>query len=141
MLLMEHEIKILSGLLVKYANTEAPSNGSIEARIPIFHEQNKDNLNKVTSMTLGRSRTQSKNKLVVVLLAHVEASGLAASIPDSFMYQGLWSLAALENRSRAEGPCQIPPYGERRAQMETVLKPSVTSSFHGEGSSPRFATS
>ena len=86
---MEHEIKILSGLLVKYANTEAPSNGSIEARILTFHEQNKDNLNKVTSMTLGRSRTQSKNKLVMALLDHVEASGFAASIPDSFMYRVL----------------------------------------------------
>ena len=36
--------------------------------------------------------------------------------------------------------CQISSYQERRAQMETVLKSSVTSSFYGERSGARFAT-
>ena len=95
-----HGINILSGLLEKYANTEAPSNGN-EARVLAFREQNKDNFSKVTSIALGHARTQNKNKLVMAL---VEVSGLAASNPDSFTYQVLRSLAALENSSfGAEG--------------------------------------
>ena len=75
---MEHEVNTLSGLLKKYANTEAPYNGSIEARILAFREQNKDNLNKVASMGPGHAWTQSKNKPVMAVLDHVEASGFAA---------------------------------------------------------------
>ena len=103
MFLKEHEINVLGGLLEKYANTEAPSNGGMEARILAFREQNKDHLKKIASMALDHARTQSKNKLVMALFDHVEASGLATN-PDSFMYQVLRSLAALENSSSgAEG--------------------------------------
>jgi acetyl-CoA carboxylase/biotin carboxylase 1 len=78
-------------------------------------------------------------------LDHVKASGLTVSNPESFTLQ---SLAALENRSstavalkarEVSISCQIPSYEERHAQMETVLKSSITSSFYGSGSGARFA--
>ena len=74
MLPKEHEINVLGDLLEKYANTEALSGGSIEARILAFYEKNKDNLDEVSSMALDHVRTQSKNKFVMVLLDYVEAS-------------------------------------------------------------------
>lgn len=147
--LKDHEINVLGGLLKKYGDTEALFSGSIEARILALREENKDNLDKVVSMALSHVRAQSKSKLVMALLDHVKASGLTVSNPDSFMYQVLQSLAALENRSSSAVAlkarevlisCQMPSYEERRAQMEAILKSSVTSSFYGEGSGARFVT-
>jgi acetyl-CoA carboxylase/biotin carboxylase 1 len=146
--LKEHETNVLGGLLKKYGDTEALFTGSIEARVLALREQNKDDLDKVVSLVLSHSRAQSKSKLIMTLLDHVKASGLTVSNPDSFMYQVLQSLAALENRSSSAVAlkarevlisCQMPSYEERRAQMEAILKSSVTSSFYGEGSGARFA--
>ena len=146
--LKEHETNVLGGLLKKYGDTEALFSGSIEARVLALREQNKDDLDKVVSLVLSHSRAQSKSKLIMTLLDHVKASGLTVSNPDSFMYQVLQSLAALENRSSSVVAlkarevlisCQMPSYEERRAQMEAILKSSVTSSFYGEGSGARFA--
>jgi acetyl-CoA carboxylase/biotin carboxylase 1 len=148
--LKEHEINVLGGLLKKYADTEALFSGSIEARVLALREQNKDNLDKVISLVLSHARAQSKSKLIMALLDHVKASGLTVSNSDSFMYQVLQSLAALENRSSTAVAlkarevlisCQMPSYEERLAQMEAILKSSVTSSFYGEGSGARFALS
>jgi len=145
--LKEHEINVLGDLLKKYADTEALFSGSIEARVLALREQNKDNLDKVVSLVLSHTRAQSKSKLVMALLDHVKASGLTVLNPDSFMYQALQSLAALENRSSTAVAlkarevlisCQMPSYEERRAQMEAILKSSITSSFYGEGSGARF---
>ena len=145
--LKEHEVGVLGGLLKRYADTEALFSGSIEARVLALREQNKDDLDKVVSLALSHARAQSKGKLIMALLDHVKASGLTVSNPESFMYQVLQSLAALENRSSSAVAlkarevlisCQLPSYEERRAQMEAILKSSVTSSFYGEGSGARF---
>ena len=142
----EHEVNVLGGLLKKYADTEALFSGSIEARVLALREQNKDDLDKVVSLVLSHARTQSKGKLIMALLDHVKASGLTVSNSDSFMHQVLQSLAALENRSSTAVAlkarevlisCQMPSYEERLAQMETILKSSITSSFYGEGSGAR----
>jgi len=147
--LKEHEIGVLGGLLKKYADTEALFSGSIEARVLALREQNKNDLDKVVSLALSHSRAQSKSKLVMALLDHVKAGGSTVSNTESFMYQVLQSLAALENRSSAAVAlkarevmisCQMPSYEERRAQMEAILKSSITSSFYGEGSGARFVT-
>jgi acetyl-CoA carboxylase / biotin carboxylase 1 len=147
--LKEHEVNVLGALVKKYADTEALFSGSIEARVLALREQNKDNLDTVVSLVLSHARTQSKGKLIMALLDHVKTSGLTVSNPDSFMYQVLQSLAALENRSSAAVAlkarevlisCQLPSYEERHAQMEAILKSSVTSSFYGEGSGARFVS-
>jgi acetyl-CoA carboxylase/biotin carboxylase 1 len=147
--LKEHEISVIGGLLKQYADTETLFSGSIEARVLALREQNKDDLDKVVSLVLSHSRAQSKGKLVMALLDHVKSSGLTVSNPESFMYQVLQSLAALENRSSSAVAlkarevlisCQMPSYEERQAQMESILKTSVTSSFYGEGSGARFVT-
>lgn len=145
--LKEHETNVLGGLLKKYADTEVLFTGSIEARVLALREQNKDDLDKVVSLVLSHSRAQSKSKLIMILLDHVKASGSTVSNPDTLMYQVLQSLAALENRSSTAVAlkarevlisCQMPSYEERRAQMEAILKSSITSSFYGEGSGARF---
>ena len=145
--LKEHGINVIGGLLKKYADTEALFSGSIEARVLALREQYKDDLDKVVSLALSHARAQSKGKLVMPLLDHVKASGLTVSNPDGFVYQVLQSLAALENRSSTAVAlkarevlisCQMPSYEERHAQMEAILKSSVTSSFYGEGSGARF---
>jgi len=144
--LKEHEVDVLGGLLKKYADTEVLFTGSIEARVLALREQNKNDLDKVVSLAFSHSRAQSKGKLVMALLDQIKASGLTVSNPDSFMYQVLQNLAALENRSSSAVAlkarevlisCQMPSYEERRAQMEAILKSSVTSSFYGEGSGAR----
>jgi acetyl-CoA carboxylase/biotin carboxylase 1 len=85
----------------------------------------------------------------MALLDHVKASGLSDSDPESFMYQVSQSLAALENRSSTAVAlkarevlisCQLPSYEERFAQMEVILKSSVTRSFYSEDSGPRFVS-
>jgi len=145
--LKEHETNVLGGLLGRYADTEVLFSGSIEARVLALREENKDNLDKVVSLALSHARAQSKSKLVMTLLDHVKASGSTVSNPDSLMYQVLQNLAALENRSSTAVAlkarevlisCQMPSYEERRAQMEAILKSSITSSFYGEGSGARF---
>lgn len=147
--LKEHETNVLGSLLKKYADTEALFSGSIEARVLALREQNKDDLDKVVSLVLSHSRAQSKSKLVMTLLDHVKTSGSTVSNPESLMYQVLQSLAALENRSSATVAlkarevlisCQMPSYEERHAQMEAILKSSITSSFYGEDSGARFVT-
>lgn len=144
--LKEHEVNVLGHLLKKYADTEALFSGSIEARVLALREQNKDNLDNVVSLVLSHSRTQSKGKLIMALLDYVKASGLTVSNSESFMHQVLQGLAALENRSSTAVAlkarevlisCQMPSYEERHAQMEAILKSSVTSSFYGEGSGAR----
>jgi acetyl-CoA carboxylase/biotin carboxylase 1 len=96
--LKEHEITVIGDLLSRYEQTESLFNGSIEARVLVLREQNKDNLDKVVSLVLSHAKAQSKGKLVMALLDHVKSSGLILSNPESRMYQVLQGLAALEAR-------------------------------------------
>jgi acetyl-CoA carboxylase / biotin carboxylase 1 len=94
--LKEHEVTVIGDLLSRYEQTEILFNGSIEARILLLREQNKDDLDKVVSLVLSHAKAQSKGKLVMALLEHVKSSGLI--LPESRMYQVLQGLAALEAR-------------------------------------------
>ncbi|TBU46750.1 acetyl CoA carboxylase [Dichomitus squalens] len=136
-----HETNVIAGLLARYEETEKLFGGSIEARVLTLREQNKDNLDKVAALVLSHIMAQRKGRLVIAILDHVKNSGLTVTDPNSRLYQVLQGLAALEARSSTQVSlkarevliaCQMPSYEERRAQMEAILKSSVTNSYYGE---------
>ncbi|OCH83943.1 acetyl CoA carboxylase [Obba rivulosa] len=139
--LRAHEIETIAGLLARYEETEKLFGGSIEARVLSLREQNKDDLDKVVSLVLSHIMAHRKGKLVMAILDYVKNSGWNISNPDSKLYQVLQGLAVLEARSSTHVAlkarevliaCQMPSYEERKVQMESILKASVTNSFYGE---------
>ena len=96
--LKAHEIDVLASLLQRYAETEKLFTGSIEARVLMLREQNKDNLDRVAGLVLSHIMAHRKGRLVMTILDHVKNSGLTVSNPDSKLYQALQALASLENR-------------------------------------------
>ncbi|KAI0684026.1 acetyl-CoA carboxylase [Cytidiella melzeri] len=139
--LKAHELDVLGTLLGRYGETEKLFSGSIEARVLILREQNKDDLDKVAGLVLSHIMAHRKGRLVMLILDHVKSSGLTVSNPDSKLYQALQALASLENRSSTQVAlkarevlisCQMPSYEERKAQMEAILKASISNSFYGE---------
>ena len=96
--LKSHQVETLAELLAKYEQTEKLFGGSIEARVLMLREQNKDDLDKVAGLVLSHIMTSRKGKLVMAILEHVKNSGLTVSNPDSKLYQALQGLASLENR-------------------------------------------
>ncbi|KAL1945115.1 hypothetical protein VTO73DRAFT_2735 [Trametes versicolor] len=139
--LKTHETNVIAGLLARYEETEMLFGGSMEARVLTLREQHKDDLDKVVSLVLSHVMAQRKGRLVMAILEHVKNSGLTVTDPNSRLYQVLHGLAALEARSSTQVAlkarevliaCQMPSYEERRAQMEGILKASVTNSYYGE---------
>ncbi|KAH9839950.1 acetyl CoA carboxylase [Rhodofomes roseus] len=139
--LRAHENNIIAGLLARYEQMEKLFGGSIEARVLTLREQHKDDLDKVVSLVLSHIMAQRKGRLIMLILDHVKNSGLTVSNPDSKLYQVLQGLASLEARSSTQVAlkarevlisCQMPSYEERKGQMESILKASVTNSFYGE---------
>ncbi|KAI0358341.1 acetyl CoA carboxylase [Trametes cingulata] len=139
--LKAHETDVIAGLLARYEETEKLFGGSIEARVLTLREQYKDNLDKVVALVLSHIMAHRKGRLVMAILDHVKNSGLTVTDPNSRLYQVLQGLAALEARSSTQVAlkarevlisCQMPSYEERRAQMEGILKASVTNSYYGE---------
>jgi acetyl-CoA carboxylase / biotin carboxylase 1 len=96
--LKAHEINVFAMLLARYAETEKLFSGSIEARVLMLREQNKDNLDKVAGLVLSHIMAHRKGRLVMTILDHVKNSGLTVSNHESMLYQALQSLASLENR-------------------------------------------
>lgn len=96
--LKAHEVNVFADLLERYEQTESLFNGSIEAKVLMLRDQNKDDLGKVVSLVLSHAKAQSKGRLVMALLDHVRSSGLILSNPETRMYKILQSLAALQSR-------------------------------------------
>ncbi|KAI0339517.1 hypothetical protein BDW22DRAFT_1361595 [Trametopsis cervina] len=139
--LKAHELDVLGALLARYGETERLFGGSIEARVLLLREQYKEDLDKVAGLVLSHIMAHRKGRLVMLILDHVKNSGLTVSNPDSKLYQALQALASLENRSSTQVAlkarevliaCQMPSYDERKAQMEGILKASISNSFYGE---------
>lgn len=93
-----HEMNTLASLLEKYESTEKLFGGSIEARVLMLREQNKDDLDKVAALVLSHIKAQSKAKLIMQILEYVRNSGLPVSNPDSRLYKVLQGLALLESK-------------------------------------------
>ncbi|KAK0238625.1 acetyl CoA carboxylase [Armillaria nabsnona] len=136
-----HETETITKLLERYEATEKLFGGSIEARVLTLRDQHKDDLGKVVALVLSHIKVQSKAKLVMTLLDHVKNGGLTVSDPESRLYQVLQSLAVLEAKSSTSVSLkarevlifgQMPSYEERMAQMESVLRNSVTNQYYGE---------
>ncbi|KAF7770541.1 hypothetical protein Agabi119p4_6515 [Agaricus bisporus var. burnettii] len=136
-----HEISVLANLLGRYEATEKLFGGSIEARVLALREQYKDDLDKAIGFVLSHIKAQSKVKLVLTILDYIKSSGISVSNPESRLYKVLQDLAALEAKS-STAVClkarevlilgQMPSHEERRIQMETVLKNSVSNNYYGE---------
>lgn len=94
--LKAHEMNTLATLLEKYESTEKLFGGSIEARVLMLREQNKDDPDKVAALVLSHIKAQSKAKLIMQILEYVQNSGLLVSSPDSRLFKVLQGLAALE---------------------------------------------
>ena len=87
-----------------FRSLRAPPGRDIKAKMLVFGVNRTRTVSTKSLLWLDHARTQSKHKPVMALLGRVEASGLAASNPDSLMYQVLQNLPALENKSScAEG--------------------------------------
>jgi acetyl-CoA carboxylase/biotin carboxylase 1 len=160
-----HEVNVIADLLERYCATESLFGGSIEARVLALREQHRDDLDKVVALVLSHIKAQSKAKLVLALMEHIQSSGLPISNAESRLSKVLSALTALEAKYALLDilPCcadicgrsstavtlkarevlilgQMPSYEDRSVQMEKVLKNSVTSSVYGEQrSGPRFA--
>ncbi|KAA1468959.1 acetyl CoA carboxylase [Dentipellis sp. KUC8613] len=147
--LKAHEMHTVANLLERYEQTEKLFGGSIEARVLALREQYKDDLDKVVSLVLSHIKAQSKAKLVLGILDHVKSSNLPVADPESHLYKVLQGLAALEGKSSTQVSLkarevlilgQMPSYEERRVQMESVLKASVSNSYYGEQGLGRHTT-
>jgi acetyl-CoA carboxylase/biotin carboxylase 1 len=153
-----HEVEVLANLLGRYEATEKLFGGSIEARVLALREQNKDDLDKAISLVLSHIKVQSKVKLILTILDYIKTSGINVSNPNSRLYKVLQDLATLEAKYVSSSSfrttltsllfrsstqvClkarevlilgQMPSYEERRIQMETILKNSVSNNYYGE---------
>ncbi|KAH6915859.1 acetyl CoA carboxylase [Coprinopsis sp. MPI-PUGE-AT-0042] len=136
-----HETEVIAALLGRYEATEKLFGGSIEARVLALREQHKDDLDKVVNAVLSHIKVQGKAKLIFAILDYIKISNLNVSNPEGSLYKVLQGLAVLEAKSSTAVSLkarevlilgQMPSYEERLAQMETVLKNSVSRHYYGE---------
>ncbi|KAH6919057.1 acetyl CoA carboxylase [Coprinopsis sp. MPI-PUGE-AT-0042] len=139
--LKAHETGVVAALLGRYEATKKLFGGSIEARVLALREQHKDDLDKVVNAVLSHIKVQGKAKLIFAILDYIKISNLNVSNPEGSLYKVLQGLAVLEAKSSTAVSLkarevlilgQMPSYEERLAQMETVLKNSVSRHYYGE---------
>lgn len=133
--LKAHESSTLASLFNRYAQVESVFTG--EADVVLALRQQTDNdLDAVVAMQLSHNGVLRKNALIMSILdKHVKNSNLIPRSADAPMSIALTTLAGLQGRNAAPVALKarevsiaadLPSLADREAQMESILKASVT---------------
>ncbi|KAG0240329.1 acetyl-coenzyme-A carboxylase [Actinomortierella wolfii] len=139
--LKTHAWSLIAYYLNKYHEVESlfPDGVSDEETLLTLRDQNKDDVEKVINIALSHSRVSAKNNLVLSLLEQIKPTSSGGAL-DKFFSPTLKKLAELNNRVTSKVSLkarellinvQLPSFEERRAQMEKILRSSVTEEVYG----------
>ncbi|KAK2762604.1 acetyl-coenzyme-A carboxylase [Arachnomyces sp. PD_36] len=140
--LQAHEYNVFIGLLKQFYEVECLFSGRNtrdEDTVLKLREENKDDIMNVVHTVLSHSKIGAKNSLVLAILDMYKPNTVG-TIGKQFKPM-LKQLTELESRATAKVAlkarevliqCAMPSLEERVAQMETILKNSVTESTYGE---------
>ncbi|EPQ31237.1 uncharacterized protein PFL1_01422 [Pseudozyma flocculosa PF-1] len=135
-----HEANVLAALLNKYFDVESLFTGEADVILEM-RLQADGNLDKVVELQTSRNGVNRKNALLLTLLdKHIKRTALVSRTTGPKMGEALKNLASLQGKSVAPVALKarevsldadMPSLGDRTAQMESILKLSVTSSTYG----------
>ena len=142
--LKAHEFDVMTGLLDQYWQVEKLfSSGSLrdEDVILKLREEHKDDITAVVHTVLSHTKVQSKNNLILAILAEYKPNKPNVGNVAKYFKPSLRRLTELESRATAKVAiksrelliqCALPSLEERTSQMEHILKSSVVESKYGE---------
>lgn len=139
--LKAHEANVLAELLDKYYSIESRFTGEADI-VLVLRQECEDDLQKVVSQVHSHLGLPRKNGLVLAILdKYVSKTPYLTRGPEgSHMQKSLHDLATLEGKSVAPVALKarevaiaahLPSLEDRKAQMEGILKASVSSSGYG----------
>ncbi len=134
-----HESDTLANYLQRYYDTESIFTGEADVVLNLRQQFNGD-LDKVVALQLSHNGVNRKNALIINLLdKHIKGSSLI-SRSDVKMSSALSALSTLTGKMTAPVALKarevsisasLPSLQDRKAQLESILKASVTSSTYG----------
>ncbi|PWY98047.1 acetyl-CoA carboxylase [Testicularia cyperi] len=135
-----HEGNVLASLLEKYYDIESKFTGEADVVLELRLQAEGD-LDKVVALQTSRNGINRKNALLLTLLdKHIKGTTLVSRSNGARMIEALRRLASLQGKSTAPVALKarevsldadMPSLADRSAQMEAILKGSVTSSKYG----------
>ncbi|KDN44883.1 acetyl-CoA carboxylase [Tilletiaria anomala UBC 951] len=135
-----HESDVLAGFLQKYWDVESLFTGEADVVLNL-RMQHAGELDKVVDLQLSHNGVNRKNALVLTLLdKHIKGSPLLSSRTYVKLAESLAALASLAGKLTAPVALKarevsisanLPSLRDRKAQLESILKASVTSSTYG----------
>ncbi|KAG0048069.1 acetyl-coenzyme-A carboxylase, partial [Linnemannia elongata] len=139
--LKTHSWTFIAHYLTKYHEVESLFDDSAreEETILAIRDQYKDDVEKVINIALSHSRVTAKNNLVLSLLDQIKPTSSGGAL-DKFFSPILKKLAELNGRLTSKVSLkarellihvQLPSFEERQAQMEKILRSSVTEEIYG----------
>lgn len=138
--LAAHEWHTIGLLFQAYIDTEKVFSGRTDDAVLALRDAHRDSLDVVAGLVLSHNRAASKNNLILVLLDHIKREGSQVALDPSFSGY-LRDIANLDSKATAVVALkarevivsvQVPSLGERRSQMEQILRSSVSSTRYGE---------
>lgn len=138
--LRAHGSNVLASLLQRYYSVETQFTG--EADVVLRLRQEAESLEKVVALQTSHNGVLLKNALVISILdTYVKnSSTILRGTTDSAMGKALEDLASLDGKATAPVALKarevalsrnLPSLNDRRTQMESILKASVTPSVYG----------
>ncbi|KAG0277801.1 acetyl-coenzyme-A carboxylase [Linnemannia exigua] len=139
--LKTHSWSFIAHYLNKYHEVESLFDDSAreEEIILALRDQYKDDAEKVIQIALSHSRVTAKNNLILALLDQIKPTSSGGAL-DKFFSPVLKKLAELNGRLTSKVSLkarellihvQLPSFEERQAQMEKILRSSVTEEVYG----------
>ncbi|CDR88886.1 acetyl-CoA carboxylase [Sporisorium scitamineum] len=138
--LRAHEGNVLASFLYKYYDIESKFTGEADVVLELRLQADGD-LDKVVALQTSRNGINRKNALLLTLLdKHIKGTSLVSRTSGAFMIEALRKLASLQGKSTAPVALKarevsldadMPSLADRSAQMQAILRGSVTSSKYG----------
>ncbi|CAO1637783.1 unnamed protein product [Sympodiomycopsis kandeliae] len=139
--LKAHEAAVLASLLDKYHATESRFTGEADI-VLVMRQEAEDDLQKVVDQVQSHNGVSRKNGLILAVLDKYvrPTSYLTRGVEGAKMQQSLDKLASLEGKVVAAVALKsrevaimahMPSLEDRKAQMEAILKQSVSFSSYG----------
>ncbi|KAN0062561.1 acetyl-coenzyme-A carboxylase [Thecaphora frezii] len=135
-----HEASVLANLLNRYHDVEVLFTGEADVILELRLQADGD-LDKVVALQTSHNGVNRKNALLLTLLdKHIRRTALVSKAVSPKMGEALKNLASLQGKTTAPVALKarevsldadMPSLDDRKAQMESILKLSVSSSTYG----------
>ncbi|ODV78179.1 acetyl-coenzyme-A carboxylase [Suhomyces tanzawaensis NRRL Y-17324] len=142
--LVEHEFDFFAKLIMEYYDIETLFSGETTREDDVIlklRDENKSDLNKVTTICLSHSRVSAKNNLLLAIMEEYQPVLQSSSSIAVSIRQALKSIVTLDARGTAKVAlkareiliqCSLPSIQERSDQLEHILRSAVLQTSYGE---------